>query len=47
MIEERYVWRRNCNEIHHVNPFDKPPVYIIDHGAEDELSDIRKSSHGF
>jgi hypothetical protein len=38
MIEEKYIWCRNCNEIHHVNPFDKSPVYRVDQGEEREVA---------
>jgi len=37
MVEERYIWCRNCNEIHHVSPFDKAPAYSLAHGEETEL----------
>lgn len=32
MLEDRYIWCRNCNEIHHVNPFDQAPAYVADRG---------------
>lgn len=38
MIEEKYIWCRNCNEIHHVTPFDKAPRYLADHGKQSEIS---------
>lgn len=38
MIEEKYIWCRNCNEIHHVTPFDKAPRYQFDQGEQIELS---------
>lgn len=38
MAEEKYIWCRNCDEIHHVNPFDKAPAYIGVLGEEREIS---------
>jgi len=38
MVEERYIWCRNCNELHHVSPFDKAPAYLSTHGEAREFS---------
>jgi len=27
MADEKFVWCRNCNEAHHVTPYDKAPLY--------------------
>jgi len=37
MVEERYICCRNCNEVHHVTPFDKAPEYIWAEGEAREL----------
>jgi hypothetical protein len=37
MIEGRYICCRNCNEVHHVTPFDKAPEYIWDDGEAKEI----------
>ena len=37
MTEHRYIWCRNCNEIHHVTPFDRAPGYRMNLGEETEL----------
>lgn len=37
MVEERYIWCRNCNAVHHVNLFDKAPAYLSSHGLEKEF----------
>jgi hypothetical protein len=38
MPAERYIWCRNCNEIHHVNSFDKAPVYVLSGLQVNEVS---------
>lgn len=37
MVEDRYIWCRTCNEVHHVTPFDKAPRYLWDRGQQIEL----------
>ncbi len=37
MTEEKYIWCRNCNEVHHVSRFDTAPMYIIAQGEEREV----------
>ncbi len=34
MGQEKYIWCRDCNEIHYVSPFDKAPAYALVHGVE-------------
>lgn len=37
MVQEKYIWCRNCNEIHHVTPFDGAPRYEFDRGEQMEF----------
>lgn len=30
MIDDRFLYCHNCNEIHHVTPFDKAPTYALE-----------------
>ena len=30
MIDDRFLYCRSCNEIHHVTPFDKAPIYALE-----------------
>ena len=40
MAEEKFIWCRNCDAVHHVSCFDKAPVYIFSEGAvEEQLAD--------
>lgn len=36
MGQEKYIWCRDCNEVHHVSPFDKAPAYALVQGVEHE-----------
>jgi hypothetical protein len=38
MDSDKYIWCRNCNEIHHVTPFDRVPLYASTGGEQAELS---------
>jgi hypothetical protein len=38
MDSDKYIWCRNCNEIHHVTPFDRAPLYASTGGEQEELS---------
>jgi hypothetical protein len=37
MDSDNYIWCRNCNEIHHVTPFDRAPLYDSTGGEQAEL----------
>ncbi|MFQ5682845.1 MAG: hypothetical protein ACE5HC_06175 [Candidatus Binatia bacterium] len=47
MVEEKFIWCRNCNEIHHVSPYDKVPTYVVAEGyvKETPTDDWRKFMH--
>ena len=32
MVNDRYIWCRNCGAIHHVTPFDRAPMYALNGG---------------
>lgn len=36
MGEDRYIWCRNCDAIHHVTAFDRLPVYLSSDGNAEE-----------
>jgi hypothetical protein len=36
MPEQKYIWCRNCDEIHHVTPFDKAPAFTVVEGEIQE-----------
>ena len=36
MSEQKYIWCRDCNEIHHVTPFDRAPAFIVVEGEIQE-----------
>ncbi len=38
MDQGKYIWCRNCSEIHHVTPFDRSPMYILEAGEEKVVS---------
>jgi hypothetical protein len=38
MDSDKYIWCRNCNEIHHVTPFDRAPLYASTGAEQAELS---------
>lgn len=37
MVQDKFIWCRNCNEIHHMSLFDKAPEYSVDQGEEIEV----------
>lgn len=37
MVEARYIWCRNCNEVHHMTQFDKAPRHRFEGGEQIEL----------
>ena len=43
MADDRYIWCRNCDAIHHATPFDRAPVYALHAGeaAETTANDWR------
>lgn len=38
MLEEKYVWCCNCNEIHHITPFDKASLFAFREGEVREVA---------
>jgi hypothetical protein len=44
MVNDRYIWCRNCGAIHHVTPFDRAPMYALngDEVAETPANDWRE-----
>ena len=38
MDQGKYIWCRNCREIHHVTPFDRSPLFILEAGEEKVFS---------
>ena len=36
MIEDRFLYCRNCNEAHHVTPFDRAPIYNLQEMSVEE-----------
>lgn len=38
MAEERYIWCRTCNDVHHVTAFDKAPEFVVTQGGTKEQS---------
>jgi len=36
MAEEKFIWCRNCDAIHHVSCFDKAPLYVFSQGEVQE-----------
>jgi hypothetical protein len=37
MVNDRYIWCRNCGAIHHVTPFDRAPMYARNGGEIVEM----------
>ncbi len=37
MDQDKFIWCRNCGEIHHMSLFDKAPEYMVDQGEEIEV----------
>ncbi len=37
MVQDKFIWCRNCNEIHHMSLYDKAPEYSVDQGEEIEV----------
>ena len=37
MAEQKYIWCRDCDEIHHVSRFDGAPAYVMEGGEEREV----------
>ncbi len=37
MVQDKFIWCRNCSEIHHMSLFDKAPEYSVDQGEEIEV----------
>ncbi len=37
MVKDKFIWCRNCDAVHHVNRFDKAPVYSFVTGAIGEI----------
>jgi hypothetical protein len=38
MDNDRYIWCRNCGAIHHINAFDRSPVYTVTAGEAHETA---------
>ena len=38
MAEQRYIWCRECDKLHHVTRFDGASAYVMEGGEERELS---------
>ena len=38
MAEQRYIWCRECDKLHHVTRFDGAPAYVMEGGEERQIS---------